>query len=145
MTRQWEGKGGVKSTPFSIWIRQVLDDSGEYDVQDLDFIRFCYRAGWLITIEEKQYGAVQQFAQRDTQAIIEQMLHNASGVEVITARGLRPIHYRGHYVLIFEKTSPSDSSWVKINNELFGNPVEVVTGLLKEGSIVREVLQGVRP
>lgn len=119
-------------TEFSDWIRD-LNDANNYDVENLDYIRFHYREGWLITIEEKRNGRYPSPAQQDTHHIVSQMLALSSGREVETMRGKRPIEYRGHYIVSFENTNPLDSTWVKINNNQYENVVEVVTLLLTSG------------
>lgn len=137
------GKEHTATTKFSDWIRSVLNDSGTYDVQNLDFIRFHYRDGWLITVEEKQYGYQSSEAQRDTHNIVAQLLFVASGSKVKTWRGVRPIYYKGHYVIAFEKTNPEDSQWVRINGKLYDNPSKVVFELFKDPDLFasRSVLQ----
>jgi len=50
----------------------------------------------------------------DTHGIVAQMLKASSGVPVQTMRGVRPAEYRGHYVIVFENTSPEDG-WVNVN------------------------------
>ena len=115
------------SSPFSNWLRTLPHpfDSSNYDNENLDYIWFHYRRGWLITIEEKQFGAHSTRAQSDTHGVIRQLLTYASssGYEVSTLRGRRKIEYRGHYEISFEQTCPADSSWVSIN----GNKGDVTT------------------
>ena len=123
------------TTRFSDWIRVILDDSKNYDVENLDFIRFHYREGWLITIEEKCYGASPSMAQKDTHNIISQMLMLSSGEAVNTLRGYRPIEYKGHYIVSFEKTHPANSDWVRINGERYNDVTSAVTKLLKKGTL----------
>lgn len=107
-------------TPFSDWLRSLSYpyNSAVFDNQNLDYIWFNYREGWLITIEEKRYGAMPTDAQADTHNIIAQMLARASGGVYKTWRGWRNIEYRGHYLVVFEKTTPNDSNWIKINRRL---------------------------
>jgi hypothetical protein len=87
------------------------------DLQNLDYIWFPYREGWLITIEEKMWGKGVSRAQGDTHGIVAQLLSLGSDSckEVNTIRGRRPIEYRGHYIVSFEKTNPDDSEWIRIN------------------------------
>lgn len=133
MTRQWNGYG--TATPFSLWIRE-LDDSTNYDVQNLDYVRFHYREGWFITVEEKRYGHSPRPAQMDTHKIISQMLAFASNtVEVRTMRGIRPIECRGHYIVSFENTCPNDSSWVRVNGKEYRDVAATVTKLFKTGTL----------
>ncbi len=121
-------------TPFSDWIRK-LNDSSSYDVQNLDYVRFAYRDGWLMTIEEKRNGSSSSGAQSDTHSIIRQMLLHSSGQPVKTWRGVRPITYKDHFNVSFQNTTPADSSWVRINGALYKEPKTVVTRLLKTGGL----------
>jgi len=107
-------------TAFSEWLRALPApyDSRTIDNEDLDFIWFNYHEGWFVTLEEKCNGARSSPAQQDTHGIIEQLLRLSSGARVYTLRGTRPIDYRGHYVLVFEHSTPDDSQWIKINGAL---------------------------
>lgn len=118
-------------TPFSDWLRKQSGplSSKFFDSENLDYIWLNYRQGWMITIEEKRYGATPTEAQTDTHNIIRQMLEYASSHPVDTWRGRRPIEYRGHYVLSFENTSPDDSKWIRINGKM-ETRVELATNLL---------------
>lgn len=124
-------------TPFSDWIRNLPYplNSGNYDAQNLDYIWFHYRQGWLITIEEKRYGANSRKAQSDTHCIISQLLTIASNSPVRTMRGVRPIEYRGHYVVSFQNTTPDDSEWVRINDVYYQRPSEAICTLLRIGAL----------
>jgi len=124
-------------TPFSDWIRK-LNDSSSYDVQNLDYVRFAYRDGWLVTIEEKRNGSSSSNAQSDTHSILAQMLQIASGSKVKTWRGVRPIFYKGHFVVSFENTTPDDSRWVRINGKKYENPQKAAVVLLKDGNVFDE-------
>lgn len=92
-------------------------DSGFYDLQNLDYIWFNYRAGWVITMEEKRHNGATSPNQADTHGLVAQALTFAcaSGLRFHTLRGDRAIDYRGHYVVVFEKTTPDDSAWIRIN------------------------------
>lgn len=136
MTRK--DNGFQERTPFSHWITDVLNDSQNYDVENLDYIRFHYRDGWFVTIEEKRFGASSTPAQLDTHNIVAQLLTIASGSKVKTWRGIRPIVYKGHFVVSFEKTTPEDSSWVRINGKKYMNPRKAVTVLFKDGDLFAE-------
>lgn len=115
MTRQ---RFDDHSTEFGLWIRnQPVLGSVNFDCQNLDYIWFAYRDGWLITIEEKRYNGKSSLAQNDTHNLIKQMLEFASGQEYQTLRGKRSIHYKGHYLIQFENTNPEDG-WIKINGEI---------------------------
>lgn len=124
------------TTPFSQWIRKLPPPlhSGNFDYQNLDGIWNSYRDGWYITLEEKRHGAQSdERSQRDTHNMVRQMLSIASQSIVLTLRGRRPYAYRGHYELSFEKTSPDDSAWVKINGVQYDKPLEVIKSLLSTG------------
>lgn len=134
MTRSYQGDEKER-TPFSAWIRALPNplDSTNFDCQNLDYIWFCYRAGWFITIEEKRFGGKSRSAQSDTHSIIAQLLTLASGQPIQTMRGKRPIVYRGHFTVVFENTMPDDSTWVSVNNVRSNNPNERIIQLLKKG------------
>ena len=125
------------TTPFSQWIRALPAplDGSNYDCQNLDYVWNSFRGdGWFITIEEKRYGALSDpRTQGDTHGIVKQMLSLASLSIVYTFRGRRKYEYRGHYVVSFEKTTPVDSAWVKINGTQHEKPIEAVMNLLKTG------------
>jgi len=106
-------------TPFSQWMCKLKYplSSRNFDSENLDYIWFHYREGWLVTIEEKRYGARSTSAQQDTHNIVAQMLERSSGERFKTWRGTRPIEYRGHYIIRFSKTTPDDSEWITINNK----------------------------
>lgn len=108
------------STEFGIWLRNQpeIDSHEGFDGENLDYVWFQFLEGWLITIEEKRYGFSPSKAQKDTHGIVKQMLQIASGFPIETMRGIRPIEYRGHYLVQFEKTNPDDSKWIKINGNV---------------------------
>lgn len=128
MTRQFKHDaccpncGGVVhiSTPMSRWFRSLSAPftSAHFDNQNLDYVWFRYREGWLITIEEKRFGGRSTSAQLDTHGVIAQMLHAASGARVKTQRGVRPIEYRGHYLVRLENTTPDNSAWIEVNGTM---------------------------
>lgn len=122
------------STPFSLWLRDLPKplDSKNYDNQDLDYVWFSYRSGWFITIEEKIYSGYLTSAQSDTQNIVAQMLEASSGKFFRTMRGKRRIEYRGHYIIVFEKTTP-DNGWIKINGQVVAK--DDVLYLLRYGKL----------
>lgn len=136
MTRSVQVDSQVFS-PFSLWIRGLAAplNSSNFDCQNLDYVWFAYRQGWLITIEEKRFGARSTEAQNDTHNIIRQLLAAASGTTVKTLRGKRPIEYRGHFVISFEETTPDDSAWVRINGVEYDHPSEVIKTLLWTGKL----------
>lgn len=133
------GTPATGATPFSDWLREVAPGLGlgseSFDAENLDYIWFQYRQGWYITIEEKQYGGHCSRAQRDTHGMVAQMLSISSGKAVETLRGKRAIEYRGHYVVIFENTTPDNSSWIRINGTKVGG-YELIQ-LLSIGSFER--------
>lgn len=124
-------------TPFSHWIRSLSYPltSANYDNENIDYVWFHYRQGWLLTIEEKRNGGSQSPAQGDTQGIVAQLLSISSGNHVDTWRGKRPIFYKGHYLIKFSKTTPDDSDWILINGNLVAKD-DVLT-LLKTGSLIK--------
>jgi len=115
-------------TPFSLWLRSTpegTDNGKNFDSRyvsnhNLDFIWHNYKEHWFMLIEEKRFGAIPSTdAQRDTHGMLHQMLVAASGHKVTTVwRGVRPIQYIGYYKIVFEKTTPDDSDWIRINYEL---------------------------
>lgn len=140
MTRVYQTPSHIRSaSPFSHWLRELPAplDSATIDINDIDFVVFNYRQAWLITIEEKCYGATPSRAQRDTQHVLSQMLCAASGYEYETLRGVRRIEYRGHYEVVFERTSPRDSEWISINGVRYAREVglKALLRLLEVGNI----------
>ena len=106
-------------TEFGTWLRkkhQNIIGSQNYSAQNLDYIWHNYRSNWFITIEEKRFRRMPDIAQSDTHSIVSQLLTSASGKIVKTLRGERPAEYRGHYLIVFEKTSPEDG-WVNVNHK----------------------------
>ena len=112
MTRQRRIDGG---TPFGLWLRKEPQiDSRHYglSIQDVDHVVHRYQGlpyQPLMLLEEKQYGAESNFAQRDTLNILHQALQYAHGQTVRTMRGATvPFHYAGYHLVQFERTSPDD-------------------------------------
>ena len=122
-------------SPFSLWLRNLASplDSSNFDNENLDYIWFCYRPGWLITIEEKTHAGFSTTAQQDTHHIVEQLLTLASGNILQTWRGKRRIEYRGHFIIRFSHTNPDDSTWIHINGKL--SNVEQLKQLLLTGGL----------
>lgn len=124
VTCQKCGTNATGSTPFSDWLRSEQCPEGLssrfFDCQNLDYIWFNYREGWLITVEEKQFGKSISANQSDTHQIVQQLLEIGakSGIPVQTLRGERAIEYRGHYLIVFSGTTPDDSEWIKINGKV---------------------------
>ncbi len=132
MTRQ---RNDNHSTEFGLWLRRQKDiNSSRYDAQNLDFVWFAYRSGWILLLEEKRYNSKQSFSQKDTHNIIHQMLELASGRIFDTVKGRRRISYKGYFLIQFEKTNPDDSSWIKINSE--SHTKEDLLFLLQYGCLV---------
>jgi len=110
-------------TPFSNWLRELPPpyNSRFVSLHNLDYIWHYYKEDWFITIEEKQHGGYCTEAQRDTHAIVYQLLKLGSDLKewvVSTMRNVpKHVEYRGHYVIRFEKTTPDDSEWIEINKE----------------------------
>jgi len=132
------GKTQKMGTPFSWWLRELKYplDSQVFDNENLDYIWFNYREGWLITIEEKQNGGRSSQAQQDTHGVIRQMLELSSGTEIQTLRKRRKIEYRGHYVIAFENMSPTDSRWIRINDVMTDEVA--LRNLLETGTFVQD-------
>lgn len=106
-------------TQFGTWLRtqhQELIGSNQFSAQNLDYIWHNYRDGWFITIEEKRWRKASDKAQLDTHGIVAQMLKASNGIPVQTMRGVRPAEYKGHYVIVFENTTPADG-WVNVNHQ----------------------------
>lgn len=107
--------GHQEATPFSHWLRGLPNKlSSQYiSNQNLDYVWHNYRLNYLLTIEEKRYGAIAPRAQADTHSIVAQMLHMADGNEVLTLRGRRTVRYFGHYLITFQQTTPDDGAmWI---------------------------------
>lgn len=119
----------MNGSQFSDWFR-LLDGeltSKNFDLNDLDFIWLHYRAGWLITIESKSFGAMPPKAQLDTQNIVRQLLLLSSGKSVSTWRGVRSIEYRGHYIIVFDGAGPLDSKEIKIYSMIDSSKGNLIT------------------
>lgn len=106
------------STPFSLWLRGLPApfDSRRFSNQNLDYVWHNYVESWMITIEEKRFAGETSSAQQDTHQSVAQLLKHGSGEPCATMRGWRPVEYRGHYLIRFEKTTPDDG-WIEINRE----------------------------
>jgi len=122
-------------SPFSDWLRNLSSplDSSSISNQNLDYIWHNFWESWLITLEEKQFGATPDVAQRDTHGVVAQLLAigSSSGKKVETIRGERQVEYRGHYVVSFERTMPDDSQWIRVNGNQYES--EAIFELLKKG------------
>jgi len=136
MTRQRNDNHG---TPFGTWIRenhQARIGSHIFSAQNLDYIWHNYQDNWLITIEEKRYGGMRnggaEKAQADTHGVVIQLLQKASGAIVKTMRGMRRAEYRGHYVIVFENTTPDDGCF-SINGKQ--SELTELLSLLETGNI----------
>jgi hypothetical protein len=137
-------------TEFSQWLRKLPGylSSSHFSCQNLDYIWHNYKADWFITIEEKRNGGKCTSSQLDTHRMIYQMLKIASDVLKIAKGVLRlglngdrkaAIDFRGHYVIIFEKSTPDNSTWILINKQRFYEPEakEAILTLLRTGQIER--------
>jgi len=113
MTRAHNGH--QEATPFSGWLRALLHplDSSHVSNQNLDYVWHDYKRNYLLTIEEKRFGAMAARAQSDTHGVVEQMLRAADGLPVKTLRGIRSARYYGHFCIRFENTTPDDGRmWI---------------------------------
>lgn len=128
-------------TPFSKWLRKLEAPlNGKHvSLQNLDFIWFSYLQDWIITMEEKRNGADSDWSQCGNHGVLTQMLTRGSGQIYRTLRGPKPVEYRGHYIVSFEKTSPDDSAWIKINGTKFMGDLgrEKLMSLLKRGQALQ--------
>lgn len=126
------------STPFSDWLRELPPphDSGNYDIENLDFVVFAFRKPpWFITIEEKMWWKRTSMAQEDTHSVLAQLLKLGSDLrrKIDTLRGKRTVVYRGHYEISFQKTTPDNSTLISINGKEY-RP-SVIFDLLNTGSL----------
>jgi len=108
------------STEFGLWLRVYGPDSKKdgLDIENLDYIMFNYKQGWLACIEEKRHEAKLTWAQEDTLFVVDQLLRYGAETErvVKTRRGWRQIKYNGLYVVRFENTKPEDG-WIELNGK----------------------------
>lgn len=133
-------------TAFSRWIRNLPSplDGQQCSNQNLDYIWFSFRQNWFITIEEKTNGKEyssnpSDLSQIQSHNLISQMLSFASGntfnISFGNSERIEKVEYRGHYVVGFDKTCPSDSKSIKINKEEY-TTLELIhllrTGVLKK-------------
>lgn len=124
------GTSSPTGTNFSNWIRaQPINHS----ITDIDFVVHDYIDNTIITMEEKCYGAKSNKAQMDTHYVLYQMLRKASGMTVRTLRGERPVIYRGHHIVSFEKTSPLDSEWISIDGKRYS--ADTLYNLIDKGTL----------
>jgi hypothetical protein len=128
-------------TPFSIWLRQLgapLNSQSVYN-SDIDHVWWHYKGGWFITIEEKQYGAEVRKSQQEIIDIFSERLLKFAQATQKTLRGIRPVSYKGHYNIIFEKTSPLDSNYININGQNYQTTQLVY--LLKNGELPKDEIK----
>jgi len=105
---------------FSEWLYTKVWPwfDGNTDIQDIDFVVFNYITGDIMTLESKERNGHLSSAQRDTHNILRQLLmFGAANSTIDTKRGLRPIHYRGHHVIVFQNTTPDDG-WVRVDGTI---------------------------
>lgn len=142
------GERVLYGTEFSRWLRKLPGDlsSSRFSCHNLDYIWHNYKDDWFITIEEKRNGGRCTSSQKDTHRIVYQMLKKASEFLKDKQKTLRVglngnrravVDFRGHYVVIFEKSTPDNSTWILINNERFDKPEakKTILTLLKTGKI----------
>ena len=113
-------------TKFSQWIRQLPfpNDGSQASAQNLDYIWFRFYDDWFITIEEKTNGkeyksSKSDYSQQQSHNLIKQMLEQSSDnlfdISFGNWKRESKVSYHGHYLIVFEKTNPDDSNWIKIN------------------------------
>ena len=118
MTSKYRGN---YEAPFSAWVREqpALDSVEEcINITDLDYLIHRYllfdKEGrtllrtHIMVLELKTGGADRDFAQEDTQNIIDQMLRYAHNKPVRTARDRKRVWYHGLHVLRLSGTRPGD-------------------------------------
>lgn len=138
-------------SPFSNWLRALPApyDSAYVSLHNLDFIWHYYKEDWFITIEEKQFGGKSRDAQWDTHGVVYQLLRMGSDLGKGIRTGLRRrrieklVSYKGHYVIVFEKTNPDDSGWIRIKGPGAGKTGKIITKidllyLLRTGDLNEE-------
>lgn len=139
------GKEIFPDTNFSRWLRNLPSplDGNQCSSQNLDYIWFSFYQNWFITVEEKTNGkeysdSASDRSQIQSHGLIRQMLSFASGNTFdisFNSERIEKIEYRGHYVIGFDKTCPSDSKSIKINKEEY-TVLELIyllrTGVLKK-------------
>lgn len=118
---------------FSLWLRKLrcpLDSSNIFNT-DIDHVWFHFRQGWFITLEEKTNGKRVASTQQEVLDIASEKMLQSNMLKHKTIRGERPIEYRGHYTIIFEKSNPTNSQWILINNHV--TDTDGLLSLLKKG------------
>jgi hypothetical protein len=116
-TRKRKDEG---DTPFGAWMRDhdELDSKVVgFDAENLDYIFFLYKQGYLRLIEEKWgYNNFPTFAQHDTHGLVSQMCQFACSHPDFEAKRARTgkIVYGGYHLLQFENTNPEDGG-VRLN------------------------------
>lgn len=136
-------------TQFGSWLRELGYplNSRRISVHNLDYIFHNYRENWFITLEEKRKRGRVEPSQDDTHFIVVQLLEAASGTEVLSSmrEDVRHVEYRGHYIVVFENTTPDDSKWIRVTDRM-KNEMQIVDTdgllyLLTTGSLPSVFLQ----
>lgn len=115
------GKEIPHGTPFSNWLRKLKKSeltSTNFNNQNLDYIWYNWRKYWFITIEEKQECGKSSEAQYELHHLLKQILYEGtkSGkIFNVGRRGEHSVEYRGHYLIVFQNTTPENSKYIKIN------------------------------
>lgn len=93
------------STEFGLWLRneKCIDSSLGFVTTNIDYIWENYKTREWMLIEEKRFNGKITWSQEKQ----FEKIHNA----------INDINYKGFYLLVFEKTSPSDG-YIKLNNTL---------------------------
>jgi hypothetical protein len=141
-------------TPFSIWIRTNprLESADGTVINDADYLHHVFKddhgrdVQYIMLIEIKTFGAAPTDQQRDTLNIFGQFLRNRHTTptksknfrqvedvcnEAWSTMNRRKVRVRafGSHLLQFEKTSPSDSAWIKWDG--VGIDIDTLEGILR--------------
>ncbi len=135
-----------QDTKYSLWLRNLpYPFNGRLcSAQNLDYVWLRFYDNWFITMEEKtnskEYNLNNRsdLSQIQSHGLLNQMLTFASGNEFDisfgTTKRIERVTYNGHYLIIFEKTNPDDSDWIKINGK--EHTREDLLHLLENGYLV---------
>lgn len=99
MTRQ---RNDSHSTEFGIWVRNQseIDSKLGYVASNIDFMWMNYNEKLWMLIEEKRHGARLTFSQSQMYQVLDKACRSDP-------------NYQGLHLLVFEKTNPLDSDWIR--------------------------------